>query len=218
MMKNNLPKLELDFSILRRLDGKAVASTATIIQDNGFVDGVVKNAFWAETAVSVSTESTASISSKPKRIKTGVRRISGSGLRLLSSDEVKAMFDKKSNFVKQHREELQGAGLLECKPSEWEKDDVAVFVERMINDCDSDNAADNTVYEASYSRRISKCFRDAYDFFAEHKHIRTIEDLNNIKLSLGACANDPFTVGLISECLREFEREYDSEAGASIAD
>ena len=63
------------------------------------------------------------------------------------------------------------------------------------------------VIETEYDKRIKKCFADAMLFLDTHKHPRTYGDWEQIAQSLAAYS-DLLTVGLICECIKELEREY----------
>jgi len=63
------------------------------------------------------------------------------------------------------------------------------------------------IYETEYAKRIKECFTEAYQFIETHRHPRTEEDWGRIAGSL-AQFKDPLTIGLICECVKEFEREY----------
>jgi|GEM_PF-5977566 len=68
------------------------------------------------------------------------------------------------------------------------------------------------MYNISYQQQIRSCFRQAYDFFDTHKHVRTKKDWENIARSLGKFDDENiFTRNLIVVVVKELERESEKE-------
>jgi len=119
------------------------------------------------------------------------------------------------------RDVMQGAGMFEQIPSEWEREAAETSLLKLETAARNIAAAivahkkylDGQLTEAEpeagdeYDRRIKKCFGAAYCFLDENKHARTDEDWGRIVGSL-AQYTDPLMVELITASINELEREY----------
>lgn len=118
---------------------------------------------------------------------------------------------------------MQGAGLLDAVPAEWERDSVehsrqsleasrqriATAIEahqRRLDGCAEDVAHDE------YTQRIRQCFGTAYKFITDHAHPRTDDDWAVIAGNLDLYT-DPLAVDLIVAGLNELDRECKTGIG-----
>jgi len=136
---------------------------------------------------------------------------------LLKAIQVIAALTDDRTFYSICRDTMQGKGMLDELPAEWEKEsrerdlmrleaskrviDAAIAAHQDYEGLPGDTS------QCEYMQRILQCFGDAYSFIEENKHPRTEEDWMRIGGSLSPYT-DLFTAGLVKECLMELEREY----------
>jgi len=139
---------------------------------------------------------------------------------LLKALEIISSLTGDNEFYTTNKDMIQGMGLLECIPAEWEQDDVNSSLQRLeesrhnIGNAIQAHKRRLSVESADienddYTQKIKQSFKVASNFMTEHKHARTEADWDNIAANMGPCTgNNQFTIGLVLAVVDELEREY----------
>jgi hypothetical protein len=125
------------------------------------------------------------------------------------------------DFYNMSRDVMQGMGMLEPIPSEWEQESTETSLQKLkAARSNIDNAimaqkqqfngkpiGEAIDFEDEYDRRIKRCFKAAFNFFEENKHPRSDSDWERIVASL-TLYTDSLMIDLIGACVKELEIDY----------
>jgi hypothetical protein len=140
---------------------------------------------------------------------------------LMTAIQIIANLTNDRAFYTVHRDVMQGMGMLEQMPAEWEQDRINTSLQKLVSCRQSIDMAITAHRQKpdghpigskadsgdEYIRYLKQCFDVAYKFLDENKHARTNKDWERIVGNLSLYV-DPLVADLVVAAVNELEREY----------